>query len=134
MNTKVPMEGFIIFDTLPLVLKREFILSMNEKGISNFIFIKYCDKEFIITVIPLLKTQLLFKNDILVSICGIVEEILLINQGILSVYLENFFIIFNQISQLKRNNHFVDILIHLNKKSPYLIKCSTKACDYLTLS
>lgn len=132
MHTKVHSEKFIIFDSLPLVLKRELILSMNKKGISNFMFFKNSDKEFIITVLPLLKTQQLSKNDILVSIGGIVEEIYLINCGILSICLDDLFDKI-QISQLKRNNHFGDILIHLNEKSPYLIQCSTKYCEYLTL-
>jgi len=133
MYTKVHMEKFIIFDSLPLVLKRELILSMHKKGISNFIFFKYSDKEFIITVLPLLKTQQLSKNDVLVSIGGIVEEIYLINHGILSICLDELFDNI-QISQLRRNFHFGDILIHLNEKSPYMVKCSTKSCEYLTLS
>lgn len=133
MYTKVHMEKFIIYESLPLVLKRELILSMYKKGISNLIFFKYSDKEFIVSVLPLLTTHNLLKDDILVSAGGIIEEIYIVNHGILSVCLDNSFKNI-QISQLKRNYHFGDILIYLNEKSPYLLKCSTKSCEYLTLS
>ncbi len=133
MYTKVHMEKFIIYDSLPLVLKQEFILSMHKKGISNLIFFKYSDKEFIISVLPLLKAHNLVKDDILVSAGSIMEEVYLVNQGILSICLDNSFNNI-QISQLKRNYHFGDILIYLNEKSPYFLKCLTKATEYLTLS
>lgn len=133
MYTKVHLEKFIIYDSLPLVLKRDFILSMHKKGISNLIFFKFSDKEFIINVLPLLKTHNLLKDDILVSAGGIMEEIYLVNHGILSICMDTSFNSI-QISQLKRNFHFGDILIYLNEKSPYSLKCLTKSSEYLTLT
>ena len=132
-HTKVHLEKFIILESLPLNLRSELILSMNKKGISNFNFFKLSsNKEFIIHVLPLLKNHFLLKDDILVPIGSIIEEIYLLNKGILSLCLDKIFDNI-QIAQLKKNDHFGDILIHLNEKSPYTIKCFV-ACEYLTLS
>lgn len=133
LYTKVHVEKFIILDNLPLSLKREMVLSMNQQRISNFNFFKFSEKEFLIEVLPLLKNHSLNKNDILIPFGSIIEEIYLINNGILSICLDN---LFNniQVSQLKKNFHFGDILIHLNEKSPYILKCYSNTCEYMLLS
>jgi len=75
MHKKVHFEKFIIYDSLAVNLKREFILSMHSKEISSLIFFKFADKEFIVAVLPLLKTHNLKKDHIFVSAGGIIEEI-----------------------------------------------------------
>ncbi len=35
---------------------------------------------------------------------------------------------------MKKNSHFGDLLIYLNEKSPYMIKCYSRQSEYLTLS
>jgi len=130
---KAHMEKFIIFQSLPLFLRSEMILSMHKKGISDFNFFKYSDKEFIIAVLPLLKNNSLAKNDILISEGGIIEDVYLINSGIISICLDKVFENV-EIAELKKNHHFGDAFILLNEKCPYLIKCYSKYSEYLTLS
>ncbi len=78
------MEKFIIFDTLLLFLRSKIILSMYKEGMSYFNFFKLSNREFIITVLPILKNNIIAKNDILVTLRGIIEEIYLVNSGTMS--------------------------------------------------
>lgn len=125
-------EKFELLDSLPYGIKREVILSMHQKGISKFKFFQCEEREFIVFVLPLLRTNQLNKDDILMSIGTVVEEMHIINKGSLVVCLDKLFQNMN-IAQILPNSHFGDILIYLNEKCPYLIKSNSKSCELLTL-
>jgi len=57
---------------------------MYKEGMSYFNFFKLSNREFIITVLPILKNNIIAKNDILVTLRGIIEEIYLVNSGTMS--------------------------------------------------
>ena len=78
----------LIFDCLPISLKNDLISEMYKPIITNFIFFKnFQNKDFIVRVILSFKAVIAFKNDILVNEGDLLEEIMFVKKGVLSVEL-----------------------------------------------
>ena len=78
----------IIFDCLPVGLKNNLIYEMYKPIIKNFIFFKnFQNTDFIVQVILSFKPILAFKNYILVNEDDLIEEIIFVKKGVLSVEL-----------------------------------------------
>ena len=78
----------IIFDCLPVGLKNNLIYEMYKPIIKNFIFFKnFQNTDFIVQVILSFKPILAYKNDILVNENDLIEDIIFVKQGVLSVEL-----------------------------------------------
>ena len=78
----------IIFDCLPVGLKNNLIYEMYKPVIKNFIFFKnFQNTDFIVQVILSFKPILAYKNYILVNEGELIEEIMFVRQGVLSVEL-----------------------------------------------
>ena len=78
----------IIFDCLPVGLKNNLISEMYKPIIKNFIFFKnFENTDFIVRVILSFKPIMAYKNDILVNEGDMVEDIMFVRKGVLSVEL-----------------------------------------------
>ena len=78
----------IIFDCLPVGLKNNLIYEMYKPIIKNFIFFKnFQNTDFIVQVILSFKPILAYKNYILVNEGDLIEEIIFVKHGVLSVEL-----------------------------------------------
>ena len=78
----------IIFDCLPVGLKNNLIYEMYKPVIKNFIFFKnFQNTDFIVQVILSFKPILAYKNYILVNEGELIEEIMFVRHGVLSVEL-----------------------------------------------
>ena len=78
----------IIFDCLPVALKNNLISEMYKPIIKNFIFFKnFQNTDFIVRVILAFKPILAYKNDILVNEGDMIEDIMFVKRGVLSVEL-----------------------------------------------
>ena len=78
----------IIFDCLPVGLKNNLISEMYKPIIKNFIFFKnFQNTDFIVRVILCFKPVIAYKNDILVNEGDMVEDIMFVKRGVLSVEL-----------------------------------------------
>ena len=78
----------IIFDCLPVGLKNNLIYEMYKPIIKNFIFFKnFQNTDFIVQVILSFKPIIAYKNYILVNEGELIEEIIFVKQGVLSVEL-----------------------------------------------
>ena len=78
----------IIFDCLPVGLKNNLISEMYKPIIKNFIFFKnFQNTDFIVRVILCFKPIIAYKNDILVNEGDMIEEIMFVKRGVLSVEL-----------------------------------------------
>ena len=78
----------IIYDCLPVGLKNNLISEMYKPIIKNFIFFKnFQNTDFIVRVILCFKPIIAYKNDILVNEGDMIEEIMFVKRGILSVEL-----------------------------------------------
>ena len=78
----------LIFDCLPLSLKNNLIYEMYKPLITKFIFFKNIDNiDFIVKVVLAFRPVIAVKNDIIVNDGDMVEEIIFVKKGILSVKL-----------------------------------------------
>ena len=78
----------IIFDCLPVGLKNNLIYEMYKPIIKNFIFFKnFQNTDFIVQVISCFKPILAYKNYVLVNEGDLIEDIIFVKRGILSVEL-----------------------------------------------
>ena len=78
----------IIFDCLPVGLKNNLIYEMYKPIIKKFIFFKnFQNTDFIVQVILSFKPILAYKNYILVNEGDIIEEVIFVKHGVLSVEL-----------------------------------------------
>ena len=78
----------IVFDCLPVGLKNNLISEMYKPIIQNFIFFKnFQNTDFIVRVILSFKPILAYKNDILVNEGDLVEDIMFVKKGMLTVEL-----------------------------------------------
>ena len=78
----------IIFECLPVSLKNNLICEMYKPIINKFIFFKnFQNTDFIVNVILSFKPVIAIKNDILINDNDVVEDIMFVKQGILSVEL-----------------------------------------------
>ena len=85
-NIKEKKLKNIIFDCLPVGLKNNLITEMYKPIIQNFIFFKnFQNTDFIIKVILAFKPIIAYKNDILVNEGDMVEDIMFVKNGVLSV-------------------------------------------------
>ncbi len=87
-NINEKKQKNIIFDCLPVSLKNDLISEMYKPIIKNFIFFKnFQNKDFIVLVIFAFKAIMAYKNDILVTEGDIMEDIMFVKKGVLSVEL-----------------------------------------------
>ena len=78
----------IIFDSLPVGLKNNLIYEMYKPIIKNFIFFKnFQNIDFIVQVISCFKPILAYKNYILVNEDDLIDDIIFVKRGMLSVEL-----------------------------------------------
>ena len=78
----------IIFDCLPVSLKNNLICEMYKPIIKNFIFFKnFQNTDFIVRVILSFRPVIADKNDILINNNDMIEDIMFVKHGILSVEL-----------------------------------------------
>jgi hypothetical protein len=131
-NNRVKLENYELLESLPYSLKKQIIFSMTRTGINNFYFFKKQSRDFVINVIPLMKSMKISQNETLISVGDYIEEMYIINRGSLSIKLEDFFKNL-EISSIKSNSHFGDILMYINENSPYLVQCKSISCDLFTI-
>jgi hypothetical protein len=78
----------IIFDCLPVSLKNSLIIEMYKPIINNFIFFRnFQNTDFIVRVILVFRPVIAGKNDILINDSDMVEDIMFVKKGVLSVEL-----------------------------------------------
>lgn len=130
---KVIVEKFDLLDSLPEALKKEVFKRMIRTGISNYKFFINQDREFIFYVLPMLRSLMIEKNEIIINYGDFIEEMYIVDSGILSVCLEKIYENI-QISQIKRNQHFGDILMYLNENCPYIISSFTSKSELMSIS
>ena len=125
-------ERYEFLSSLPPNIKNDLSFVMYKKIIHKHKYFENQSQDFILYVLPLLKFQMIYKGDVLISVGEIIEETYLILKGIISLHLGSEFD-FMEIWQFKENDYFGDILIQLNEQSPYEVKCNDKFAEILIL-
>ena len=171
-----------IFSNLPLKLQKELLFAMYKPIIENFIFFKYFPNEdFIMTIILCLKPTVCIKNERIVQVGDVMEEIIFVKKGKLALemplphfisqqlsqtrYLNkiaftfknkistkttiksiptvsenaNEFLIdencqFVKLIELRKNEHYGDVVMFLNRRSHLSVRVSSKTAELFYLS
>ena len=177
-----------ILDSLPLSLKNNVIIDMYKPIIKNFLFFKsFQNSDFFVKIVTSLKPVLSMKDDILVQEGDVIEDIIFIKNGVLSLeicidldcpqesceahldgkglattldhlqtvknslassninyskskihtLIKNNNLISNKkdinIINLRKNEHYGDILMILNERSPLTVKVKSKKAELFFL-
>ncbi len=149
-NFKTDRE--ILYSELPNSLKNDLILNIFKKIRVSFNFLKFSSNtDFIINVLMVLKPTKYKKDEIILNEDDLIEEMLIVKNGILSLeksikfflpdYLEedNQNIIPNQeililkILNLRKNDHFGDSLMIQNKRSPISLRVKSFYAELLLM-
>ncbi len=125
-------DRYELLDSLPTNIKNELTFYMYRVLIKNQKFFKDQSHDFILYVLPFLKSHKIHKNEILFSVGEFVEEAYLVVKGCLAMNLgplyENL-----EIGVVRENSYFGDLLMNANEQSPYELKCKSKLSEVLVL-
>jgi len=125
-------DRYELLDSLPTNIKNELTFYMYRVLIKNQKFFKEQSHDFILYVLPFLKSHKIHKNEILFSVGEFVEEAYLVVKGCLAMNLgplyENL-----EIGVVRENSYFGDLLMNANEQSPYELKCKSKLSEVLVL-
>ena len=131
-NEKNQQDKISFLQSLPNNLKNEMISTMYH-DIINFKFFKNTNFEFKNKVIMNLKPIQAEMNNILIQMNTLVDDLILIKRGILSIeYQYNGYII--KISKLRRGEHFGEVNMLLHKRCPFDIVVKSKKADLYLLN
>ena len=122
-----------LLDSLPGSLRNDLYLKMNENQIKHLHFFKNQSYDFILFTVPLLKSVQYSKDDMIISVGNLVEEMFMIIRGTVSLrigYKYNNY----EIGVLRYGEHFGDIIMYLNDQSNYDIKIKSKTAELFCLS
>jgi hypothetical protein len=79
-------------------------------------------------LVPLLLTVKMSKGDVLFGIGEIVEEMYMVNMGVLSLDLGHLYLNL-EVAQIGENYHFGDILMYTNTQSCFDLKVKSRHCE-----
>jgi hypothetical protein len=125
-------ERYEFLESLPSNIKNELMTLMFESSIAQNEFFKNQNKNFILFVLPFLRFHRFYKNDVLISVGDVTDEMYFVIKGNLGLNMGNNFGC-AEISHINSKNYFGDLLLQLNEVSPYELKCKSKYADLLVL-
>jgi CRP-like cAMP-binding protein len=121
-------EKYEFIQDLPTNFKNLLITQMYNDFICNFKFLRYENDNFRSRVIMLLKPVSFLENEYILYENEYLEEFILVRQGYLKILMG---VSYNEESIMKifKFEHFGDILIFSNQKSPVSIKVGNRATE-----
>ena len=125
-------DVFELLESLPTHVKNELTIYMYRILIKDLKFFKGQSLEFILFVLPLIKSQKVIKGMVLLSAGQFMEEMYLVVNGCLGIYLDSYFDNL-EIGTIKENCHYGELLMQINEKSPYQIRCKSSNAEILIL-
>ena len=124
-------EDYICFiSSLPSIVKNQLFIKIYKSQIQILQFFEKKSYDFIIYVIPLLKSGKFYKGDIVIQIGEIVEEMYLVCKGSLSIQLDTKYNNF-ELGLINTGYHFGDILMYSNEQSNYNLKIRKKCAEVM---
>ena len=126
-------EDYISFiRTLPSMIKNQLFIKIFQNQIQILHFFDSKSYDFIVHVIPLLRSGQYHKGETIIQIGEIIDEIYLVIKGCLSILLGSYYLDY-EIAYIKAGYHFGDILMYCNEQSNYNIKINTKSAELMIL-
>jgi hypothetical protein len=124
--------GFI--NELPTKIRISLLYDMYKEVIENFSFFSYTDNtDFIARALFTMKPLRIYKKEFVVMEGQYLDEVLFVRKGYLTVHLSAKYNEY-RLMDVKRNEHFGDILTLSNQRSPISIKAGSKVVDLLIIN
>ena len=125
-------EKFEFLESLPSNIRNDLTMVMYKSTIKKQKFFNNQPNNFLLYVLPLLKFHIVRKGDVLISVGEIIHEMYFVLKGCLSLNLGSQYDFF-EISLIKQETHFGDLLLQSNDTCSYEIKCKSNFSDLLVL-
>lgn len=123
-------EKYAFINDLPNRIKIQLLADMHRDIIQHCSFFKDFSIEYATRVVHSLKPIRVVKREKIVSEGEYLVEIYFIRRGVLSVLLDETYLE-KKVIDLRKNEHFGDILVEANERCPFNLKVSSKFCDLL---
>lgn len=121
-------EKFNFINDIPLRLKNNLLHNMYRDIITNFKFLKFENEDFKSKVVLSLRPAFSIKGEYIIVENEYIEEFLLMRRGMLSVNLGSKYDEV-KIIEIRKYEHFGDILMMAQQKSPVNVRVITKNAD-----
>lgn len=125
-------EKFAFINELPIRLKNSLLMDMYREVIRNFKFLKENSQEFTSKVVFMMKPLRMHLKEYIITEGEFLEEVIFVRRGHLTIHLGKNYNE-HKIMEIRKNEHFGDILVLSNLRSPVTIKVGTKICDLLII-
>lgn len=122
----------MILTELPTHLKNKLILNMYNSVLRNLKFFRKTSEEFKYKAVVMLKQLKVFRGEHLIKSGDYLEELYLIKKGILQLEIDTFYGKI-KILQLSKNEHFGEVYMTLNMKSPVDVRVKSKCVEIFYL-
>lgn len=126
-------DKFTLLDTLPTILKNQLYMKMYERKIVDLIFFSNKSYDFITAAVSLLKSAKFFKNDYIISLGELVDEMYMTTYGVIALQLGPQYLKF-ELCNIRKGYHFGDILMYTNEQSQLNYKVKSLYAHIFMLS
>jgi hypothetical protein len=134
MLTKEKVTGaYELIDDLPNHIKNSIIYLMNQSKIKAFKIFSTNNKKFLNFILPVLNPLAVRKDDLIFATEDILDEMYIISHGLLSVCLSKEFDEI-ELYEIRKNDHFGEIILYTRQASPYDFKCKTDHAELFTIN
>lgn len=125
-------QKYAFINELPPKLKNNLLLNMYEDIIQSFHFFADCTQEFTAKVVFCLRPARSYAKELLVYEGEYLEEVYFVRRGVASVNLGARYRDL-KVMEIRKNEHFGDILALSNQKSPINLKVFSRSIDLLMI-
>lgn len=125
-------EKFAFINELPMRLKNTLLINMYREVIRNFKFLKDNSPEFTSKVVFMMKPLRMNLKEYIITEGEFLEEVIFVRRGHLTIHLGKNYNE-HKLMEIRKNEHFGDILVLSNLRSPVTIKVGSKLCDLLII-
>jgi hypothetical protein len=125
-------EKFSFINELPTRLKNNLLINMYREVIRNFRFLNENSREFTSKVVFMMKPLRMYFKEYIITEGEFLEEVIFVRHGYMSLHLGKYYEEV-KLMEVRKNEHFGDILVLSNLRSPVTIKIGSKSCDLLII-
>lgn len=109
-------DRLTLLDSLPTILRNQLYLKMYEKKITHLVFFTDKTHDFITLAVSLIKSAKFSKNDYIISLGELIDEMYITISGTIALQLGPQYQRY-QICEIPKGYHFGDILMYTNQQS-----------------
>lgn len=123
-------EKYTFINDIPAKLRTELLTEMYKDIVGSFSFLSNCSTEFVSKIVFCMRPMRAFKKEYLVIEGENLNEVYFVRRGVISVHLGPKYNE-SKIMEIRKNEHFGDVLVISKTKSPVTLKVASSYVDLL---